>query len=75
VLGVFSEKLSGKPQKNEVVAYLATHNTNGSSGNTVETVEDKDLECSFRLEQVSPNFLARGRHKLLHNSLRAGHLT
>jgi len=29
---------------NQVVAYLATPNTKGSSGNTVENVEDEDLE-------------------------------
>jgi len=28
---------------NKVVAYLASHNANGSSGNTVENVEDEDL--------------------------------
>jgi len=32
VLGVFSQTLSGNPQKNEVVAYLVTHNAKGSSG-------------------------------------------
>ena len=47
MLGVFSQKLSGKPQKSKVVAYLASHNAKGSSGNTVENVEDEDLEFCF----------------------------
>jgi len=32
VLGAFSQTLSGNPQENKVVAYLATHNVKGSSG-------------------------------------------
>jgi len=32
VLGVYSQTLSGNPQKNKVVAYLAVHNAKGSSG-------------------------------------------
>jgi len=41
VLGVFSQKLSGNPQKNKIVAYLAIYNAKGSSGNIVENVEDE----------------------------------
>jgi len=44
VLGVFSRKLCGNPLKNKVVAYLATHNAEGSSGNTAKNVEDTDLK-------------------------------
>ena len=47
LLGVFSQKLSGKQPKNKVVAYLASHNAKGSSGNTVENVEDEDSEFCF----------------------------
>jgi len=32
VLGVFSQTLSGNPWKNNVLAYLATHNAKGSIG-------------------------------------------
>ena len=42
VLGVFSQKLSGNPQKNKVVVYLATYNAKGSSGNIVENVVDEE---------------------------------
>jgi len=44
VVSVFSQKLSGNPQKNKLVAYLAIYNATGSRGNTVENVEYKDLE-------------------------------
>jgi len=44
VVSVFSQKLSGNPQKNKVVAYLAIYNAKGSRGNTVENVEYEDLE-------------------------------
>jgi len=44
VFGVFSQKLSGNPDNNKVVAYLATHNAKGSRGNAVENAEDEHLK-------------------------------
>ena len=60
---IFS-KVNGNPEKNKIVAYLATHNAKGLSGNTQENLEDEEcynfiiLKCPTNKEfQISCSLL------------------